>query len=508
MAAGSKPSHQTAAAPDDPRAAIGVSDETAASVRPIVATRPTLSVVSGPADTAGDSALHRIERVARAAPTLEALRIVAVNETRAAIGFRQAFVVEALDPHRVATAWRVVAASGLSHFDPDAPLTRAIGLLTKRLLERCDPFAPRVIDTSEPAPAPGGPDGTSDTSKAGDSPGTEAMSAYPFAHLMWLPMPAAPGVHGTGLLVARERAFGAGDLAAGMRLAEVIGHAARALSPRRRMGRTRRRLAITALVGLAVTAVGAIPVSLTTLAPARIVAAAPVVITAPLDGVIADAPVQPNTPVTSGQTILRFVDTRLSNEVSLARRELDVAEAKLAHARATVFGAAATQKDITVAEAEVALANAKLMAARDLLTRAEVKAPRDGLLVYAHRTDLVGRPVATGERLMEIADPTAVEVAIDLGVGDAIALETGARVRVFLDADPLTPLEATLTRMAHLATPAEDRRLVFRLSARLAPETMARIGTRGMAQLHGRTVPLAFQVLRRPVAALRQKIGL
>ncbi len=288
MAVGSKPSHRTPAALDDPRAAIGVSDEAPGAARPVVATRPTLSVVSGPADPVGDSALHRIERVARAAPTLEALQIVAVNETRAAIGFRQAFVVEALDPHRVATAWRVVAASGLSHFDPDAPLTRAIGLLTKRLLERCDPFAPRVIDTSEPAPALDGSDGGSDAAKT-DPTGAEAMSAYPFAHLMWLPMPAAPGLHGYGLLVARERAFGAGDLAAGIRLAEVIGHAARALSPRRRMGRTRRRLAISALVGLAVTAVGAIPVSLTTLAPARIVAAAPVVITAPLDGVIADA---------------------------------------------------------------------------------------------------------------------------------------------------------------------------------------------------------------------------
>lgn len=468
--------------------------------------RPSLSVVTAPTEASADSALHRIERLIRAAPNPQALWIVAVNETRAAIGFRQAFVVEALDPERVATDWRVVAASGLSQFDPDAPLTKAIGLLTKRLLERCDPFAPRVIDLSAPTTAdPNGDANSAEASPAGDA---DTLSGYPFAHLMWLPMPAAPGVHGQGLLVARERAYGAGDLASAIRLAEVTGHAARALAPRRRIGRARKRMAIGALAALALVALGAIPVSLTTLAPARIVAASPIVITAPLDGVIADAPVQPNTPVTSGQTILRFVDTRLSNEVALARRELEVAEAKRAHARATVFGAASAQKDVAVAEAEVALANAKLMAARDLLARSEVKAPRDGLLVYAHRTDLVGRPVATGERLMEIADPAAVEVAIDLGVGDAIALEPGARVRLFLDADPLKPIEASLTRMAHLATPAEDRRLVFRLSARLADGTVARIGTRGMAQLHGRTVPLAFQVLRRPLAALRQKIGL
>ena len=61
----------------------------------------------------------------------------------------------------------------------------------------------------------------------------------------------------------------------------------------------------------------------------------------------------------------------------------------------------------------------------NLLSRSEIRAERSGLLIYAAKSDWIGKPVAVGERLMEIGDPTKAEIKIELPVSDAIALQPG-----------------------------------------------------------------------------------
>ncbi|MFP3340124.1 hypothetical protein R0J91_19255, partial [Micrococcus sp. SIMBA_131] len=59
--------------------------------------------------------------------------------------------------------------------------------------------------------------------------------------------------------------------------------------------------------------------------------------------------------------------------------------------------------------------------ARELLSRSEVRAERDGIAVFADAQRWTGRPVQTGERLTEIADPNHAQLRIDLAVGDVLA---------------------------------------------------------------------------------------
>ena len=60
-------------------------------------------------------------------------------------------------------------------------------------------------------------------------------------------------------------------------------------------------------------------------------------------------------------------------------------------------------------------------------------------------------PVQVGERVMEIADTTQVQLKINLSIDDAIVLKIGAEVDVFLDADPLNPIKAVVTSTAYIA---------------------------------------------------------
>ncbi|MNP67520.1 hypothetical protein D3C76_1633630 [compost metagenome] len=108
---------------------------------------------------------------------------------------------------------------------------------------------------------------------------------------------------------------------------------------------------------------------------------------------------------------------------------------------------------------------------------------------------------------MEIADPAQAELRVELPVADAIGLENGAEVALFLDSDPLHRHSATLERSAYQAQSTAAGQLAYRLDAAFdgAPP---RIGLRGTAKLFGDRAPLALYLLRRPLAALRQAVGL
>jgi multidrug resistance efflux pump len=145
--------------------------------------------------------------------------------------------------------------------------------------------------------------------------------------------------------------------------------------------------------------------------------------------------------------------------------------------------------------------------ARELLARTEVRAERDGIAVFAAAQRGIGRPVQTGERLMEIADPNQAELRIDLAVADALDFQPGAEVGLFLDSDPLHRHDARLQRLAYEAQALSSGQIAYRLDAEFA-EVPPRIGLRGTAKLYGERVPLALFLLRRPLAALRQTLGL
>ena len=117
--------------------------------------------------------------------------------------------------------------------------------------------------------------------------------------------------------------------------------------------------------------------------------------------------------------------------------------------------------------------------------------------------------MATGEKVLTIADERDVEVEAWLAPGDLINLSDGAAVSLYPGARPLNPVHARLRYLAHEAVSRPDGTQAWRLRATLeGADPEARIGQKGTARIAGGRVPLAYWLLRRPFATLRPWTGL
>ena len=155
------------------------------------------------------------------------------------------------------------------------------------------------------------------------------------------------------------------------------------------------------------------------------------------------------------------------------------------------------------------LRRAEMDFARDLMNRVTVKAEQAGLAFFTDANDWLGKPVAVGERILTLADPQVAEVDVNVPVNDAIVLQKGAEVSLYLNVDPLHPLRATVFHASYEPGLTPGGVLAYRVRADLAPDQPTpRIGLRGTAKILGDRVPLAFYLFRRPLAAMRQTVRL
>jgi hypothetical protein len=436
------------------------------------------------------SLLLHVEMLARRSSDLIELGHVIANETRKLCRARQVIVITAAPDAQAS----VYAVSGAVSVDPTSIIAKSIGELIANLSKERGLAAPVVF-----------------TIPAYCEANSELAKSYPFREMSWIPFLDRGGAAFGGMLLAREQVWTADETAISERLGQTYAHAWRALAPPRPMSALRRNISRRRLaIAMALLALLVLPVRLTALAPAEIVAKEPMIIAAPIDGVIEEIPVDPSAMVNPGAILIKFSDIMLRNRQEVARREVAVAEAKVKQLTLLSFNDAKGRHEVGLAETELALRRTELSYASEMLERSIVRANRPGLAVYSDRKSLIGRPVATGERLMEIADPSAVEVRIDVAAADAIALNPDSRVKLFLDVDPLNSWQAQVVRADYKARASESDVLSFRAIARLdgSERRPPRIGLRGTAQVYGDRAPLAIVLLRRPLSAARQWLGL
>ncbi|MEI7411963.1 HlyD family efflux transporter periplasmic adaptor subunit [Pectobacterium aroidearum] len=442
-----------------------------------------MSTTPTTASTATFARFLDVERQARAAKSTEELAYCIVNDSQPLFGFRHAALI---------INGRVRAVTGVTQPAPHAPfvafIERACTQLSsvdEKALAKC-----AVIEASQL-----------------DEQSRKDWQALSAPEVLWSPLNDRQGKPFGAIWYAREQLWQSTDQVLAEQLSGAFSHAWLALEPqttRWRRRQTRWKIAVPALLLLACLF---IPVRQSVLAPAEVIPHQGRVVAAPLDGVIQSFTVLPNQSVRKGEVLVRFDSTTLKAQADVAERALNVAEAEHRASSQRAFQDADSKARLDFLAAQVAQKRAERDYANALLSRAEIRAERDGIAVFADATRWMGKPVRTGERLMELADPALTALRIELDVGDAIRLPQEAPITLFLDSDPLTPHAALLERIAYESEQTPAGNLAYRLDARFT-DTPPRIGLRGTAKISGDYVPLAVYLFRRPLAVIRQAIGI
>ena len=429
--------------------------------------------------------LLALEAEVRKCASLKQLQFLIANETAKVIPCRQAVVMHGQKSPTI------VAITSLATLDKTSPTLR---WLQKELVGN---FGEEPIATAEI-------DGKS-------APG----SNWPFCNSLIFNLPIMPKSGQAKVALLSEKKFSETDMALANRLAETYGHGWRALT---KSGFSlaklfSKKLLIASLVIF--TAALFIPVSMSVLAPVEIIARDPIIVAAPLNGVINEISIQPNSSVKNGSLLFTYTATDLENELEISVQKVEVARSRFRRSSQGAFGAGEGRREMAELKSELELAQAEFKYANSRLEMSKVYATRDGVILFSDKDEWIGKPVATGEKIMRIANPAHTEFLVKLAPDDSIILQDGNDARIFLDADPLNPVKAKIIRRSYHAKPDTTNTLAYDLILRTIENSNAattninhRIGIRGTAQVYGLKVPLGIFLFRKPLSAMRQYLGI
>lgn len=437
------------------------------------------------------STFIQLEHEARHADSREALSFIMANSTKKLLPFHQAVFWRKTRINRV----RIETVSGTGLINRDAPyllwLQKVLTLIgrSKRALElhqvNRDGFRKDLV---------------------------EQWDEWCPPYVLWCPL-VSPDQHLMGgLWLTRDTPWTDGELTILQELLDAYSHAWHSLTVEHSAGwferlqpYNNRRTLVTA--GAVLFAILLFPVRQTVLAPAEIVSQDPKLISAPQEGVVAEIYVEPNERVERQQKLFTLDQTKFLNQYRVAEKSLKVAQEKYRKAGQDAFSSDESKSELAVLAAEVEKNRAQMDYAKSVLDDITIRSPTDGVAIFGSQQDWIGKPVVIGQKVMLVANPAQKALDVWLPVSDAIGINPGSQVKLFLNVAPLSPVTATVKYVSYEASERPDGTLAYAVRAEFSEADIPRIGLQGTAKLYGDRVVLVYYLLWRPLSAMRRFIG-
>lgn len=272
------------------------------------------------------------------------------------------------------------------------------------------------------------------------------------------------------------------------------------------------------IAALVLAGVLCLPVQLTVLAPAEVMPVEPMIVRSPLSGVIKTLAVTPNQYVKKGDVLLTLDDAELKTREQIAQQNLVIAKADYYQAQQAAFSDSKAKAKLQRLKLAITRQQQEVTYIETLLKRSQITADRDGIVMIPNTHSIVGKTVNLGERIFMLANPEATKLLMWLPVGENIDLELGSDIRLFLNALPDQYVPATLTYMGYQAQTRPEGGMAYEFHGEFRGEfkdepnsssqASLRVGQQGVARLEGQRVSLFYYLMRKPLAFLRQWIGL
>lgn len=404
----------------------------------------------------------------------------------------------------------VEAASGLVQIDQNGPYALWLKSVATRLIRE---KSKEVAFTLPGAPKPEESYVKSYPVTAADCTGLdqENWSQWSSSHAMLVMLKGADGEVHSGLWFDREEAFSETDTAFLDDLCDSYAHVIQKLEGRtsvttrlaRKKGSWFKRLAILAILSLF------LPVRMTVTAPAEVVPSDPRVVGVPFEGVIDKVLVKPNQPVRKGDLLVTMDQTALRNRTELVSQELVTAQQQLTKTEREALKDPSKLTELNLLKAQIRSKSQDKKYADELMSRAEIKAEADGIIVFPDANALRGKPVQTGEQIMLLADPAAAELMVRIPIDGMIELDSEVPVSFYLNVTPLVSQQAQVETVSYQASMDHDGLMTYKMRARFEEgESVPRIGSTGTAKAYGEKTLFGINVLRRPLVTLRRHLGI
>ena len=201
-------------------------------------------------------------------------------------------------------------------------------------------------------------------------------------------------------------------------------------------------------------------------------------ISAPIAGFVKEAPRRAGDTVKAGELIGRFDDrdlrlerVRLSSQHAQHAKQYREAMAKLDRAQAAI---AIAQMDQVAAQ---------LALVDEQLSRIEMTAPFDGVIVSGDLSQKLGSPVERGQALFEVAPLDSYRIALQVEEHEFADIVPGQRGSLAVNSIPHQRFDFTVTKVTAVNA-VKDGRNRFRVEARLdAPPGRLRPGMEGVGKI-------------------------
>jgi len=222
-------------------------------------------------------------------------------------------------------------------------------------------------------------------------------------------------------------------------------------------------------------------------------------LTAPFDGFIRSAEVQPGDVVRKDAPMVRLNTDQLELEeaAAIADQTRFLREAEKARA-------ARQLAEMRIAQAQADQAAARLGLVRHRLAQATLKAPFDGIVAEGDLRQRIAAPVRQGDALLKVARIDRLYAEVDVHERDAQDVLAATSAQVAFVARPKETFGVSVAAMEPAAQPKEDGN-VFRLRAQLQrpPEAWFRPGMTGVCKVPAGQRTLAWILAHRTIDFLR-----
>ncbi|HKF25407.1 MAG TPA: efflux RND transporter periplasmic adaptor subunit, partial [Candidatus Acidoferrum sp.] len=219
------------------------------------------------------------------------------------------------------------------------------------------------------------------------------------------------------------------------------------------------------------------------------------------EGVVGKVLVREGEPVKRGQVLAEMESWDRQTALAAAEARYQTALLQMNHALASNDGAEAG-----IQRVQADYWKAEVASARQLLDRAALRSPIDGVVATPHVDTFVGRRLQFGETLAEVVDASSAVVDVAVDEADVSLLRAGQKAAVKLNGYPTRTFRGTVTTISPKAEAQGDSRVFFARVALDNPEGLIRSGMEGRGKISAGWKMSGYVLFRRPAIWLYSRV--